>query len=186
MSGGVTCPLSLPRAAASRIDSRKKSSAAPAPYPTAGSVMRIGTGRKPLRSSSHSEASSLPSSGSVKRLRLSVVCANAEPANSDSRNSAVLAAPTAAAAETAAALETAPRTLLRGARLARLARVGLPVERVDRLAAARPAAARGLLRRAIGAAGGLLRWPGARVGTVAALGPVPADIRPRAAALAFA
>src|SRR6185312_8419235 len=99
---------------------------------------------------------------------------------------AAAAAETTAAAETAAALETAPRALLRGARLARLARVGLPVERVDRLAAAGPAAARGLLRRAIGAAGGLLRRPGARVGPVAAFGPIAADIRPGAAALAFA
>src|SRR5688572_16010494 len=119
--------------------------------------MRIGTGRKPLRSSSHSEASSLPSSGSVKTPRLSVDCASAAPTDSEKSRTQALAAPTAAAhasaaaeAAATAALETAALPRLRCARLAGLASLGLPVERVDRLAAG-PAATGGLLLRAVGA-----------------------------------
>src|SRR3954470_24602589 len=66
MSGGVRRLLSPAFSARSRKDSRKKSSPTPNPYPTAGSVMRIGIGRKPLRSSSHSDASKAPSLGSLK------------------------------------------------------------------------------------------------------------------------
>src|SRR3954468_9661191 len=137
--------------------------------------MRMGTARTPLRWTSHSEASSLPSSGSVKTLRLSVGCANAEPAKSNSRHSAGLAAATAAAPATAtaaraaataeptttAALEARARALLRGACLSRLPRLCLPIERVDRLAAGRvlrPSA--GALVRTVERAGrGLLGRP---------------------------
>src|SRR5689334_6849531 len=43
--------------------------------------MRIGTGRKPLRSSSHSEASRAPSCGSLKSALLSFSCASTWQAN---------------------------------------------------------------------------------------------------------
>src|SRR3954470_19967567 len=110
--------------------------------------MRIGTGRKPLRSSSHSEASNLPSSGSVKGSRGLVGCADAVPTNSEKRKRQLLAAATTAAPAAtpaarpppapeaaAAALEATAGTRLRRALLTRLPRVGLLVKRVDRLAA---------------------------------------------------
>src|SRR5687767_14139993 len=95
----------------------------------------IGTGRKPFLSSSHSEASSAPSSGSVNTLRS---CASAPPASSNSRSSLAAAAATSAAASAA---HSAP-AVVTGARLSGLlralragvARLVLPVERLARFA----------------------------------------------------
>src|SRR5215212_9446062 len=96
----------------------------------------IGTGRKPFLSSSHSDASNAPSSGSVNTLRSSAsASAQSIIPMTASSLAAAATAPTSAAAGTAAALESAAASseVLRALR-ADVARLRLAVERLHVLA----------------------------------------------------
>jgi hypothetical protein len=83
MSGGTRrCgPASPSRLALTLfIDWSKNRTSAPPPAPSAGSVMMIGTGRKPLRSSSHSLRSIRPSPGSTIEEGMKSACAQGQAA----------------------------------------------------------------------------------------------------------
>src|SRR5262245_27265376 len=126
----------------------------------------IGTGRKPFFSSSHSETSSAPSSGSVKVPRSSACAPSASKATRTAMNGRVMrrslqsrsglppSAAAAAATAHAAALESSAAAVLLRALVAHVARLVLPVEGLARLRSGGSLlrAVRRLLRRPLAAA----------------------------------